>query len=136
MLRGLLEPSWYQNSTTIRGPWKGRSHHVGGVRRRSSRGLAVAVQTRPYDAPDSASEQDGEGHVRADEGSGEERGHKVKGGRRGMGQRGEEADEGTGESREHEGGEAERPDAGAGLSVGHACFIRALVIAYGDQFVR
>jgi len=37
-----------------------------------------------------------------------------------MDQRGEEGDERAGESREHEGGEEERLDAGAGLSVGHA----------------
>jgi len=36
-----------------------------------------------------------------------------------MGQRSEEGGDGTGESREHEGGEAERPDAGAVMCVGH-----------------
>ncbi len=83
-------------------------------------GLAVAVQTRPYDAQDDDDEQDGEGHGRADEGRGEDRGHGMKGWGGGMGQRGEEGDERSGESREHEGGEAERLDAGAGLSVGQA----------------
>jgi len=72
----------------------------------------VAVQTRPYDAQDDDDEQDGEGHGRADEGRGEDRGHGVKGWGGGMGQRGEEGDERSGESRAHEGGEAERPDAG------------------------
>ncbi len=38
---------------------------------RSPIGLAVAVQTRPHDAQDSAGEQDGEGHIGADEGGGE-----------------------------------------------------------------
>jgi len=60
----------------------------------------MAVETGPHDAQDGDEEQDGEGHVRADEGGGEDGGHDVKGGRGGMGQRGEEADEGTGESRE------------------------------------
>jgi len=122
MLRGLLEPSWYQNSTTIRGPWKGRSHHVGGVRRRSSRGLAVAVQTRPYDAQDGEDEQDGEGHIGTDEGGGEGRSHDGEGRRGGMGQRSEEGGDGAGEGAEHEGGEATCPDAGASLGslgVGH-----------------
>jgi hypothetical protein len=54
------------------------------VRRRSSRGLAVAVQTRPYDAQDSGDEQDGEGYIHADEGGGEDGGHDVEGGRGGM----------------------------------------------------
>jgi len=80
----------------------------------------VASETGPYDAQDGAGEQDGEGHVRADEGRGEDRGHGVKGWGGGMGQRGEEGDERSGESREHEGGEAARLDAGAGLGVGHA----------------
>ncbi len=80
----------------------------------------MASETGPYDAQDGAGEQDGEGHVRADEGRGEDRGHGVKGWGGGMGQRGEEGDERSGESREHEGGEAERLDAGAGLSVGQA----------------
>jgi len=79
----------------------------------------VAAWTRPYDAQDGAGKQDGAGHIAADEGDGEDGGHDVEGGRGGMDQWGEEADEGTGESREHEGGEAERPDAGAGLIVGH-----------------
>jgi len=37
-----------------------------------------------------------------------------------MGKRGEEAGDGAGQGREHEGGEAERPDAGVGLRVGQA----------------
>ncbi len=82
-------------------------------------GLAVAVQAGSHDALDGDNEQDGEGHIRADEGNGEDGGHDVEGGRGGMGQRGEEGDERTGESRAHERGEAERPDAGAGLRVGH-----------------
>jgi len=49
------------------------------VRRRSQEGLAVASETGPYDAQDGAGEQDGEGHVRADEGRGENRGHDVIG---------------------------------------------------------
>ncbi len=57
----------------------------------------MTIETGPHDAQDSDSEQDGEGHVHADEG-----------------------DEMTGESRAHERGEAECPDAGASLSVGHA----------------
>jgi len=80
-------------------------------------GLAVAVQRGPRDAQDGESEQDGEGHIGADEGRGEERGHDREGGRGGMGQRGEEGGGGAGEGGEHEGGEAERPDAGAGRSV-------------------
>jgi len=76
----------------------------------------VASETGPYDAQDGAGEQDGAGHVRADEGRGEDRGHGVKGWGGGMGQRGEEGDERSGESREHEGGEAECPDAGTGLA--------------------
>jgi len=80
------------------------------------RGLGAAVETRPHDTQDGAGEQDSEGHVRADEGGG----HDGEDRRGGVGQRGEEGDEGSGESRAHEGGEAERPDAGAGLRVGHA----------------
>ncbi len=79
----------------------------------------MAVQTRPQDAQDGDGEQDGEGHIGADEGGGEGRSHDVEGRRGGMGQRSEEGGEGTGEGAEHEGVEAERPDAGAGLSVGH-----------------
>jgi len=49
-----------------------------------------------------------------------ERGDRNRSGEReGMGQGGEEDDEGIGEGREDEGGEAERPDASAGLRVGH-----------------
>jgi len=88
------------------------------------RGLGVAVETRPHDTQDGDNEQDSEGHVRADEGGGEDGGedggHDVEGGRGGMDQRGEEGGDGAGEGGEHEGGEAERPDAGAGLIVGHA----------------
>jgi len=83
-------------------------------------GLAVAVQTRPHDAQDGAGKQDGAGHIAADEGDGEDRGQNGKGRRGGMGQRSEEGGDGAGESREHERGEAECPDAGAGLSVGQA----------------
>jgi len=72
----------------------------------------VAVQTGPCDAQDSDDEQDGKGHVGADEGHGEERGHDVEGGRGGMGQRGEGGGEEAGEGAEHEGAEAERPDVG------------------------
>jgi len=50
----------------------------------------VAVQTGPHDAQDGAGEQDGEGHIGADEGGREERGHDREGGRGGMGQWGEE----------------------------------------------
>jgi len=67
---------------------------------------------------DGGDEQDGEGHVRADEGGGEDGGHDVEDGRGVMGQRGEEADGGAGEGREREGGEAARPDAGAGARCG------------------
>ena len=74
----------------------------------------MAVQTGPHDA------QDGEGRVRADEGGGEERGHDMEGERGGMDERGEEGGDGAGEGAEHEGVEAERPDVGAGLSVGRA----------------
>ena len=42
----------------------------------------MAVQTGPHDAPDGDDEQDGNGHIHADEGSGEERGHDVEGGLR------------------------------------------------------
>jgi len=56
-------------------------------------GLAVAVQTRPHDAQDGGDEQDGEGHIGADEGGGEDRGHDVEAGRGSLGQRGEEADD-------------------------------------------
>jgi len=80
----------------------------------------MTVQTRPHDAQDGDDEQGGEDHIAADEGGGEDGGHDVEGRRGGMGQRGEEAGERAGESREHEGVEAERPDAGAGLSVVHA----------------
>jgi len=80
----------------------------------------VAVQTRPHDTPDGDDEQDGEGHRRADEGSGESDGHDVEGGRGGLGQRGEEGGDGASEGREHEGAEAERPDVRTGLSVGRA----------------
>jgi len=83
-------------------------------------GLGAAVGTRMHDAQNGDEEQDGEGHVRADEGRGEDRGQDGKGRGGGMGQRGEEGDERSGESRAHEGGEAARPDAGAGLRVSHA----------------
>jgi len=83
-------------------------------------GLVVAVRAGPRDAPDGDDEQDREGHVRANEGGGEDGGHDGKGGRGGMGQWGEEAGDGAGEGAEHEGGEAERPDTGASLRVGYA----------------
>jgi len=51
---------WYQNSSLLYGPYKGLSPPAGRLRRRSSRGLAVAVQTRPHDAQDGDDEQDGE----------------------------------------------------------------------------
>jgi len=79
----------------------------------------MAVQTGPPDAKDGEDEQDGKGHVRADEGGGEDCSQDGKGWRGDMGQRGEEGGEGASESREHEGVEAERPDAGAGLIVGY-----------------
>jgi len=41
----------------------------------------VAVGTGPHDARDGDEEQGGEGHIAADEGRGEDRGHDVKGGR-------------------------------------------------------
>ncbi len=41
----------------------------------------MAVQTGPHDAQDGEDEQDGNGHIHADEGGGEERGHDVEGGR-------------------------------------------------------
>ena len=80
----------------------------------------MAIETGPHDAQDGDDEQHGEDHIAADEGGGEDRGHDSQGRGGGMGQRGEEGDERSGESREHEGGEAARPDAGAGLSVGQA----------------
>ena len=89
-------------------------------------GLAVAVQTGPHDAQDGDGEQDGEGHIGADEGGGEERGHDMEGERGGMGQRGEKAGDGAGEGAEDEGVEAERPDTGAGLRVGHVSLPWAL----------
>ncbi len=42
-----------------------------------SGGLAVASETGTHDAQDGDEEQDGEGHVRADEGGGEDGGHDV-----------------------------------------------------------
>ena len=77
----------------------------------------MTIETGPHDAQDSDSEQDGEGHVRADEGGGEGRRQVGEGGRGGRGQRGEEGDERAGEGAEHERGEAERPDAGGGRGV-------------------
>ena len=74
----------------------------------------------PDDAPDGDGEQGSQGHVRADEGHGEDGDHDVEGRRGGLGQRGEDDDEGAGEGCEHKGGEAERPDASASLSVGQA----------------
>jgi len=72
--------------------------------------LAVAVQTGPDDMQDGEDEQDGEGHIRADKGGGEDGGHDVEGERRGLGERGEEGGDGAGEGAEDEGSEAERPD--------------------------
>ncbi len=80
----------------------------------------MAVEMRPHDVQDSADEQDGEGHIAADEGGGEDGGHDVEGKGRRMGQRGEEVSERAGEGREHEGGEAERPDTGADLGIVYA----------------
>ena len=80
----------------------------------------MAVQTRPHDAQDGGDEQDGEGHVRADEDGGEDGGHDVEGRRGGMGQRSEKVGDGAGEGTEDEDVEAERPDVRAGLSVGRA----------------
>jgi len=91
----------------------------------------VAVQTGPHDAQDGDDEQGGEGHIRADEGGGEERGHDVEGGRGGLGQRGEEGGDRAGEGAEHEGGEAERPDTGAGLSVGHVSLLWRVYLVRG-----
>ena len=45
----------------------------------------MTIETGPHGAQDSDSEQDGEGHVRADEGGGEDRSHDVEGGRGGRG---------------------------------------------------
>ncbi len=53
------------------------------------RGLGAAVETRPHDTQDGAGEQDGEDRIAADEGGGEDGGHDGKGGRGGIGQRGE-----------------------------------------------
>jgi len=61
------------------GSWEGQERHVEGLRRRPLKGLAAAVQTRPHDTQDGDDEQDGEGHRRADEGGGEERGHDMEG---------------------------------------------------------
>ena len=79
----------------------------------------MAVQTGPHDAQDGDDEQDGDGHIRADEGGGEDGGHDMNGGRGGMGQRSEKAGDGAGEGAEDEGVEAERPDTGARVSVGY-----------------
>jgi len=65
----------------------------------SYEGLGAAVGTGAHDAQDGGDEQDGEGHVRADEGGGEDRCHDVEGRRGGMGERGEDGDEGASESR-------------------------------------
>ncbi len=79
----------------------------------------MAVQTGPHDAQDGNGEQDGEGHIHADEGGGEDGGHDVEGRRGGMGQRSEKVGDGAGEGTEHEGAEAERPDVRAGVGVVH-----------------
>jgi len=47
------------------------------------RGLAVAIETGQHDAQDGDDEQDGEGHIAADEGGGEDGGHDVEDGRGG-----------------------------------------------------
>jgi len=60
-------------------------------------GLPSAGRAGPDDAQDGDDEQDGEGHVRADEGGGEDGGHDMKDGRGGMGQRGEDGGDGAGE---------------------------------------
>ena len=92
----------------------------GGPPHRSPAGLPLVGRAGPHDAQDGDEEQDGEGHIRADEGDGEDGGHDVEGGRGGMGQRGEDGGDGAGEGAEHEGGEAKCPDVRAGLSVGRA----------------
>jgi len=101
------------------GPYKGCSPHTGRLRRRSLAGLPMVSRAGSHDAQDGDDEQDGEGYVCADEDGGKDGGGDVEGGHGGVGQRGEEGDEGAGESRAHEGVEAERPDAGAGVGVGH-----------------
>ena len=66
-------------------------------------GLPLVGRAGPHDAHDSDDEQDGEGHVRADEGCGEGRSHDVEGRRGSVGQRNEEGDEGVGPGREGSG---------------------------------
>jgi len=59
----------------------GSSHHAGrrcGALRRARGGRPDGAARRAQDGDD---EQDGNGHIRADEGGGEERGHDVEGGR-------------------------------------------------------
>ena len=80
----------------------------------------MAVRAGSHDAPDGDGEQGRQGHRRADEGGGEDGGQDGEGRRGGTGQGSEKGDEGAGEGRTYEGGQAERPDAGAGLSVGQA----------------
>jgi len=106
---------WDQDSA----PWCVRRGTVSSCPR-SPNGRPLVGRAGPDDAQDGDDEQDGEGHIGTDEGGGEGRSHDVEGRRGGMGQRSEEDGEGAGEGAEHEGGEAERPDAGAGLSVGYA----------------
>ncbi len=71
----------------------------------------MAVQTRPHDAQDGGDEQDGAGHVGADEDGGEDRSHDVEGRRGGVGERG---DEGVGEGATHD----LPPDAPCGPGLG------------------
>jgi len=115
-----FEVRWSYDSTTIApcyaAPTRAYCPPRGEAAAALPRGLAVAVRAGPDNTEDGDGEQGSQGHVGADEGGG----HDSQGRGGGMGQRGEEGDERFGESREHEGGEAERPDAGAGLRVGHA----------------
>ena len=106
--------------------YRGLWVHDGGLCRARMRvvpslphGLPSAGRAGPDDAQDGEDEQDGKGHVRADEGGGEDCSQDGKGWHGGMGQRGEEGGEGAGEGAEDEGGQAKCPDAGTGLSVGH-----------------
>jgi len=98
--------------------------------------LAMAVRTGPHDAQDGGDEQHGEGHGRANEGGGEDGGHDVEDGRGVVGERGEDAGDRAGEGAEHEGVEAERPDAGAGLRVDHMSLPWPTCPRRGDARVR
>jgi len=127
MIRGRMVPRcearWSPHSAKIaprsEAPGRARRATPGGAAA-LPHGLAVAVQTGSHDARDGDDKQDGAGHERADEGRSEERGHDGESGRGGMSQRDEEAGNRAGEGAKDEDVEAERLDAGAGLSVGHA----------------